>query len=251
MEGASALVTGASHGLGAFIARRLGRDGWPVGVNYPPAADGERTRALAVVADIRAAGGTAEAVAADVTDEEQVRALVAQTAAALGPVDVLVVNATGPQPATALEDLTWRAHLDQLEFFVKSPTLLVQAVLPHMKQRGSGRIVQIGSDMPERAVPGSSAYAAAKAAQLSLTRVWARELGPHGITVNLVAPGWIPVERHAGSTARERDGYLAGVPLGRFGAPEDIAAAVSYLASDAARFVTGARLPVNGGEVFG
>jgi 3-oxoacyl-[acyl-carrier protein] reductase len=251
VERGSALVTGASRGLGAFIARRLGADGWPVGVNYLPGVEAERERAVKVVADIRAAGGSAEAVAADVTDEEQVVELVAQVAAALGPVEVLVVNATGPQPAIALEELTWRAHLDQLEFFVKSPTLLVQAVLPAMKRRGGGRIVQIGSDMPERALPGWSAYAGAKAAQLSLTRVWARELGPHGITVNLVAPGWIPVERHADATPQDRDGYLAGVPLGRFGAPEDIAAAVSYLASDAARFVTGARLPVNGGEVLG
>ena len=251
VERGSALVTGASRGLGAFIARRLAADGWPVGVNYPPGVRGERDRAAKVVAEIEAAGGQAEAVAADVTDEEQVRELVAQTAAALGPIEVLVVNATGPQPVIALEELTWRAHLDQLEFFVKSPTLLVQAALPAMKRRGGGRIVQVGSDMPERALPGWSAYAGAKAAQLSLTRVWARELGPYGITVNLVAPGWIPVERHAGATAQERDGYLAGVPLGRFGTPQDIADAVSYLASDAARFITGVRLPVNGGEVFG
>jgi 3-oxoacyl-[acyl-carrier protein] reductase len=250
-ERGSALVTGASHGLGAFIARRLGADGWPVGVNYPPGLEVERERAAGVVAEIRGAGGRAEAVAADATDEEQVRGLVAQTAAALGPVEVLVVNATGPQPVVALEELTWRAHLDQLEFFVKSPTLLVQAVLPGMKRRGGGRIVQIGSDMPERALPGCSAYAGAKAAQLGLTRVWAKELGPHGITVNLVAPGWIPVERHADATAQERDGYLAGVPLGRFGTPQDVAGAVSYLASDEARFVTGARLPVNGGEILG
>lgn len=251
VERGSALVTGASRGLGAFIARRLGADGWSVGVNYLPGVEAERERAVKVVADIRAAGGSAEAVVADVTDEDQVQELVARAAAALGPVEVLVVNATGPQPVVAVEELTWRAHLDQLEFFVKSPTLLVQAVLPAMKRRGGGRIVQIGSDMPERALPGWSAYAGAKAAQLSLTRVWARELGPHGITVNLVAPGWIPVERHADATPQDRDGYLAGVPLGRFGAPEDIAAAVSYLASDAARFVTGARLPVNGGEVLG
>ena len=251
VERGSALVTGASRGLGAFVARRLGADGWPVAVNHPPGVQAEREGAAKVVADVRAAGGRAEAVGADVTDEEQVRRLVADAAAALGPIEVLVVNATGPQAAVPLEELTWRAHLDQLEFFVKSPTLLVQAVLPAMKRHGGGRIVQIGSDMPERALPGWSAYAAAKAAQLSLTRVWARELGPYGITVNLVAPGWIPVERHADAAPRERDEYVAGVPLGRFGTPQDIAAAVSYLASDAARFVTGARLPVNGGEVLG
>jgi 3-oxoacyl-[acyl-carrier protein] reductase len=166
-------------------------------------------------------------------------------------VDVLVVNATGPQPPIAVEDLTWQAHLDQLLYFVKSPTLLLQAVLPDMKRRGGGRIVQIGSDIVEGAVPGMSAYAGAKAAQLGMTRTWARELGPHGVTVNLVAPGWIRVERHADATPEELSGYLAGVPLGRFGTPDDVAAAVSFLAGDAGRFVTGARLPVNGGAVLG
>jgi len=249
----SALVTGASHGLGAHIARRLAADGWPTAVNYPSGAqaDVEREKAQRVVEEIRAGGAVAEAFAADATDEEQVRDLVAEAASALGPVDVLVVNATGPQPVVPVEELTWQRHLDQLEYFVKSPTLLVQAVLPEMKRRGGGRIVQIGSDIVEGALPGWSAYAAAKAAQLELTRIWARELGPHGITVNLVAPGWIPVERHADSTPEERVRYLAQVPLERFGSPEDVAAAVSFLAGDAARFVTAARLPVNGGAVLG
>ena len=105
----------------------------------------------------------------------------------------------GPQPVVPLEELSWQDHLDQLLFFVKSPTLLGQAVLPAMKERGRGRIVQIGSDIFERAVPGMSAYVAAKGAQLGLTRSWARELGPFGITVNYVAAtGWIQVEMQAG-----------------------------------------------------
>jgi 3-oxoacyl-[acyl-carrier protein] reductase len=238
-----ALVTGASRGLGAMIAQRLGGDGWAVAVNYFSELDG----AARVVTTIRAKGGVAEAFKGDVTDEADVSALVAEVGARLGPVEVLVVNATGPQPEATIEELTWQAHLDQLTFFVKSPTLLVQAALPGMRELGRGRVIQIGSDMVERALPGWSAYAAAKAAQLGLTRVWARELGPSNITVNVVAPGWIPVERHAGA---DTTGYASEVPLQRTGTPHEIAAAVSFLASDAASFITGERLTVNGGHTI-
>lgn len=246
-----ALVTGAARGLGAFIARRLAADGFAVAVNDWPGARGSMDEAYRVCADIRSAGGVAEAFAADVTDESAVPDLVGRVADRFGPVDVLVVNATGPQPQVAIEDLTWQAHLDQLTFFVKSPTLLLRAVLPGMKSGGRGRIIQIGSDLFERALPGMSAYVAAKGAQLGLTRSWARELGPYGITVNLVAPGWIPVERHAGVSPADRSDYVADVPLRRFGTPAEVAAAVSFLASDAAAFVNGERIGVNGGHTIG
>lgn len=236
-----ALVTGASRGLGAAIARRLGADGWAVAVNYRS----DRAGAEAVTGDIRAAGGRAEAFAADVTDEAGVAELVDRVADRLGAVETLVLNATGPQPEVPLEELGWQAHMDQLVFFVKSPTLLVQACLPAMKERRRGRVIQIGSDIVDRGLPHMSAYVAAKGAQHAMTRSWARELGPYGVTVNVVAPGWIPVERHAGLDVT---GYLADVPVGRVGTPEDVAAAVSYLASDAAAYVTGQRLTVNGGH---
>jgi len=236
-----ALVTGASRGLGAAIARRLGADGWAVAVNFRT----ERGPAEQVVAGIRAAGGRAEAFAGDVTDEAATARLVSQVSDRLGPVHALVLNATGPQPEVPIEDLTWQAHLDQLTFFVKSPTLLVQACLRAMKERGGGRVIQIGSDIVDRSLPLMSAYIAAKGAQHAITRSWARELGPHGITVNLVAPGWIPVERHAGMAV---DAYRAEVPLRRMGTPEEVAAAVAFLASDAAAFITGERITVNGGH---
>ena len=247
MSAGVALVTGASRGLGAAIARRLGSDGWAVAVNYRSGSE----PAGHLVQQIRDAGGIAQPFQADVTDEQAVAALIDRITAQLGTVDVLVANATGPQPEVDVEDLTWQHHLDQLLFFVKSPTLLVRAVLPGMKARRRGRIVQIGSDMVDRALPGWSAYAAAKAAQLSLTRTWARELGPAGITVNLVAPGWIPVERHATASEQEREGYRADVPLGRLGAPADVADVVAFLASDSAAFVTGQRITVNGGHTLG
>ncbi|WP_327580632.1 SDR family oxidoreductase [Nonomuraea sp. NBC_00507] len=236
-----ALVTGASRGLGAVIARRLAADGLAVAVNAGKDADGVQQ----VVDALRAAGGVAEGFLADVTEESGVAGLVERIAGRLGPVDVLVANATGPQPLIPMEDLTWEAHLDQLRFFVKSPTLLVQAVLPGMRERGGGRVIQIGSDVVDRNLPGMSAYIAAKSAQHALTEAWARELGPYGVTVNVVAPGWIPVERHTGL---DQSGYLEEVPLRRMGTPEDVAAAVSFLASDGGAFITGQRVTVNGGH---
>ncbi|MGI8457613.1 MAG: SDR family oxidoreductase [Propionibacteriaceae bacterium] len=239
----AAIVTGASRGLGAAIARRVAVDGWAVAVNYRSDAAG----ADAVVASIRATGGTAEALHADVTDEDGVSRLIAATTKRLGPVGAVVANATGPQPGLRLDELSWRAHLDQLEYFVKSPTLLVKAALPSFRARGGGRVVMIGSDMIDRALPASSAYVAAKSAQLGLVKIWAKELGPDHVTVNVVAPGWIPVERHAGVDVTA---YEAEVPLGRMGVPADVAAMVAYLISDAGAFVTGQTVTVNGGHVL-
>jgi 3-oxoacyl-[acyl-carrier protein] reductase len=238
-----AVVTGASKGLGAHIARRLAADGWAVAVNYHAGKDA----AEAVVDDIRRTGGVAEAFGADVVDEAAVTALFAEVEQRLGPVRAVVANATGLQPEIGLEKLTWRAHLDQLEFFVKSPTLLVQAALPGMRAHGGGRVILIGSDQADRASPLMSAYVAAKSAQVGLTKVWAKELGPENITVNLVQPGWIPVERHEGLDTTD---YAAEVPLRRMGTPEEIASMVGYLASDSAGFVTGQRITVNGGHVI-
>ena len=240
----TALVTGASRGLGAAIAKRLAADGFAVAVNYAASRSG----ADRVVADINEAGGVAEPFQADITDEASVTALFQDIREKLGPATVVVANATGPQPEIAAEELTWRDHLDQLEFFVKSPTLLLQAALPDMRAAGRGRLIQIGSDVFERSLPGMSAYTAAKGAQWGLTRVWAKEFGRDGITVNLVAPGWVPVERHGELLDADLAGYLADVAVGRMGIPDDVAAAVAYLASDDAAFITGQRLTVNGGH---
>jgi 3-oxoacyl-[acyl-carrier protein] reductase len=246
-HGRVALVTGSSRGLGAAIARRLARDGLAVAVNGLTGDD----QAAAVAAGIRASGGTAEVFCADVTDEDQAAGLAAAITGRLGPVDVLVLNATGPQPPAPVTDVAWADHLAQLSFFAKSPILLGRALLPGMRARRYGRIVHIDSEVALRPPPGRSAYATAKAAQVGLALSWAVELAPSGITVNTVAPGFIPVERHADVPAEVRNAYLASVPAGRMGTPEDIAHAVSFLASDGAGFITGQRIIVDGGRSLG
>lgn len=241
------LVTGSSRGLGRHIASRLARDGLSVAVNgLHDDAQSEET-----VREIRAGGGVAEAFEADVTAESATAELVHSIERALGPVDVLVVNATGPQPEAPVELVTWDDHLAQLEFFVKSAVLLGRAVVPGMRERGWGRIVEIDSEVVDVPPPGRSAYATAKSAQVGLMRSWARELAPVGITVNAVAPGFIPVERHVDVAPEGLSAYLSSVPVGRMGVPEDVAHAVSFFASDSAGFITGQRVVVDGGRGLG
>ena len=240
------LITGASRGLGAAIAVEQGAVDNNVAVNY----FNSEAAAEKLCVRIRDAGGTARAFKADVRDEAEVDRLVGEVEKAFGGVDVLVVNATGPQPLLSIEQQTWQSYLDQLEFFVKSPLLLLKRVLPGMRARGFGRIINIGSEVMELGNPRFANYVAAKGAQLGLTRSWARELGHSGITVNLVAPGWIPVERHSDVPQAELEAYRRGVPMGHMGKPEDVAKMVAYLASDGAGFITGQKFAANGGNTL-
>jgi 3-oxoacyl-[acyl-carrier protein] reductase len=241
-----ALVTGASRGLGAAIARALAQEGAKVAVNYFNSP--EKCQKLA--AEICAAGGTAKAFGADVTDEGQVHTLVSEVTREWGPIDILVPNATGPQPTLTIEELSWRACLDQLEFFVKSPVLLAKEVVGSMKARKYGRIINIGSEVFELGFGGYSNYVSAKGAQLGLTRSWAKELGPWGITVNIVSPGWIPTERHVGVSDKDKAAYASHTALKRMGVPADVGRTVAFLASDAAAFITGQKISVNGGKTL-
>jgi 3-oxoacyl-[acyl-carrier protein] reductase len=248
----TALVTGASRGLGAAMATALAEAGHRVAVNYFRNA----ARAEQLCADLRDRGLIAQAFGADVRDETEVARLAGEVTAAFGPVEIAVLNATGPQPMLSIEQQTWAAYLDQLEFFVKSPLLVAQAVLPGMRERGFGRIIQIGSEVVELGNPRFANYVAAKAAQLGQTRSWARELGacelrPSGITVNLVAPGWIPTERSVDATEADKMAYVRGVPMGRMGLAEEVGRVVAFLASDAASFVNGQKIAVNGGNTLG
>ena len=245
LSGRVALVTGASRGLGAAIARKLGACGARVAVNYFGSPD----KAEGVAEQIRRGGGEAVALKGDVRNEAEVAALVSETQSRFGPIDILVPNATGPQPFIRIEELDWRKCLDQLEFFVKSPMLLTQAVVGGMKQRRFGRIVNIGSEVLEKGVPEFSNYVSAKGAQLGLTRSWAMELAERRVTVNVVAPG--PTD-----TPMLTDPGRAATPprppaLGRFISPTEVAALTAFLLGPEGGMITGQQLVMCGGASLG
>jgi 3-oxoacyl-[acyl-carrier protein] reductase len=231
----TALITGASRGLGSAIALEQAAAGSNVAINYFNNSEA----AERLCQRIQQGRGCIRAFKADVRDESDVARLVCEVTDAFGGIDILVVNATGPQPFLSIEEQTWESYLDQLEYFVKSPLLLLKQVLPGMKDRGFGRVVNIGSEVFELGNPRFANYVAAKGAQLGLTRSWARELAPTGITVNLVAPGWIPTDRHVDATRDDLNSYIQSVPMGRMGSMSDVAKMVAFLTSDAAGFITG------------
>jgi len=235
---AAALVTGASKGIGAAIARALAADGWAVGVNYRSDASGAR----AVVQDIEAAGGSAAEVHGDVADGG-VDELFAGTEEALGAPVLLLVNNAGVRAdglALQLDDESWQTVIDTN--LTAAFRLTRRALRPMIRAR-YGRIVNIASVVGPRANAGQPNYAAAKAGLIGLTKTVAAEVARRGVTVNAVAPGFI-------ATAMTEDlppEAIQAVPARRAGTPEEVAAAVRFLASDDAAYVTGTTLYVDGG----
>jgi 3-oxoacyl-[acyl-carrier protein] reductase len=237
-EGA-ALVTGASRGIGAAIARALAADGWPVAVNYRSGADA----AAAVAEEIAAAGGRAEALQGDVADPETPARLLDASQEALGaPVLVLVnnagVRADGLSPQLSDED--WATVL---ETNLTATFRLTRRALRPMLRARFGRIVNVSSIVGQKANPGQANYAAAKAGVVGFTKTVAAEVARRGVTVNAVAPGFIATDM----TAELGEELLGLIPARRVGRPEEVAAAVRFLCSEEAAYVTGATLTVDGG----
>lgn len=243
LKGRVALVTGSSTGLGKAIAISLGKAGATVAMNYY----NNDARAAQALSEFREAGGQGEMFRANVIDPEDVNRLYGEIREKLGPVDILVCNATPDQPQKPIEEYDWNFYQSMLDFFIKSPYLLSLACLPHMKQQKWGRIINITSEVFQMGVSPFTAYVAAKGGQTGFSRSLARELAPHQITVNMIAPGWIPVERHEKDPQELKDGYFANIPMQRWGVPEDVGAAVCFYASDEAAFITGQTVSVNGG----
>jgi 3-oxoacyl-[acyl-carrier protein] reductase len=246
LERRTALVTGASRGLGRAIALRLARGGVAVGVNYREQGEA----ADAVVAEIRAGGGRALAVRADVGDAAEVHDMVGRVARGLGPVDILVNNA-GVARLGDLAKFDAEQMEDMRRINVDGLVTVTRAVVEGMKGRGFGRIVNVTSIAAlGTAMAGTTFYAATKAAVVVLTRRFALELGPHGITVNAVAPGFVLTDMAAaGRTESDFAAIAAKSMVRRIGKPEDVANAVAFLASPESGFITAQILTVDGGRM--
>jgi 3-oxoacyl-[acyl-carrier protein] reductase len=243
LAGRVALVTGNSTGLGKAIGLVLGRAGAAVPVNYFH----NETRAQETLAEYQAAGIRTMLIQANAICPTDVARMVDQIESSWGTVDIVVPNATCDQPQRPIEEYDWDFYQSMIDFFLKSPYLLTRRTLPAMKTKRFGRIINITSEVFHRAVSPFSAYVAAKGAQVGWSRSMSQELAPFGITVNMVAPGWIPVERHVHDPEEQKQGYLNLIPAGHWGTPADVAHAVLYLASEQAGFVTGQTVAVNGG----
>ncbi len=238
LDGKTALVTGASGGIGAAIARALYAQGAAVTLS------GTRREALdALAAEL---GSRAHVCPAELRDPAAAEPLLAAAEAAAGPLTILVNNAglTRDGLALRMKDEDFAAVLD---VDLAAPFRLARAALRGMLKRRAGRIVNIGSVVGSTGNAGQANYAAAKAGLVGMTKALAQEVGSRGITVNVVAPGYIDTAMTEGLPPAQRERLLGAIPLGRMGRPEDVAAAVAYLASDEAAWVTGATLHVNGG----
>ena len=245
ISGRTALVTGASRGIGAATAVALARAGCAkVLVHYASSAEAAGQTARRV----REAGAEAELLCGDLSTEAGIREFVQALGERARAVDILVNNAGSLLQRARLTEMTYDLYNRVMDLNAKSAWFITQAVAPHMAARGHGVIVHVSSIAARTGGGvGATVYAAAKAAVSAFAKGMARELAPFGITVNMVAPGWIPVERHANDPQEEKDAYRALIPMGRWGTPQDVADAVLYFASEEASFVTGQTLCVNGG----
>lgn len=241
LEGQVALVTGASRGIGQAVARELAHQGATV-IGTATTEEG----AGRITAYLQEAGAKGRGAVLEVRDQAQVDALIARIEKEFAPVTILVNNAgiTRDNLAMRMKDEEWDGVIDTN---LKSVFRLCKAVMRGMMKARQGRIVNITSVVGHAGNPGQANYCAAKAGVSGLSRSLAKELGSRNITVNCVAPGFIDTDMTKALDEKQKAGLLANIPLGRLGKPEDIAAAVAFLASPAAAYVTGTTVHVNGG----
>ncbi|RMF45009.1 MAG: 3-oxoacyl-[acyl-carrier-protein] reductase [Deltaproteobacteria bacterium] len=239
--GKIAFITGASRGIGRAIALELARQGASI-----VAAGRDQAALESVAAEIRALDAEVEVVTGDVSEADSIDAMVARGAERFGRIDILVNNAglTRDGLLLRMKDEDWDAVLNAN---LKGAFMLTRAVARLMTRQRYGRIVNISSVVGEMGNPGQANYCASKAGMIGLTKSNARELARRNVTVNAVTPGFIETSMTEAMTDKARDEMSSQIPLGRLGTPEDVASAVAFLASEAAGYVTGQVLGVNGG----
>ncbi len=240
-----ALVTGSSRGLGRAMAEELGAAGYGVAVHYVSSSG----PADEVVAGIRAAGADAHAFGADVASPEACQQLIKDVTERFGRLDVLVNNAgiTRDTLVLRMKDDDWRSVLDTN---LSAAFYLSRAALRGMLRSGAGRVINVSSIVGIRGNAGQANYVAAKAGLIGLTKSLAREYAAKGVTVNAVAPGFIESDMTSKLSPELREAYLKEIPAGRFGTPGDVAKVVAFLASEAAAYVNGQTIVVDGGMVM-
>lgn len=245
LDGKAALVTGASRGIGAEIAKQLAKEGARVAVNY----SGSQSKAEEVVNEIIAAGGQAFAIQASVSDAENVTEMVKQTIEQFGSVDILVNNAgiTRDNLLMRMKESEWD---DVIDTNLKGVFLCTKAVTRQMMKQRAGKIINIASIVGVSGNAGQANYVAAKAGVIGLTKTTAKELASRHINVNAIAPGFITTEMTDELSDDVKNQMLTQIPLSKLGNPQDVAKAVVFLASDDASYITGQTLHVDGGMVM-
>ncbi|MGB3391096.1 MAG: 3-oxoacyl-ACP reductase family protein [Pseudaminobacter sp.] len=241
LQGKSVLITGGSRGIGAVVARRFASLGSRVAIGYRS----DKEAAEELLGELSAGGGEAIAVQGDIADPDDIDKIVGSTAGHFGRIDV-VVNCAAIGPYRPLGEMDATFVRTMLDTNILSVVMMTQAVLPHMPSPG-GRIVNFASALAYRPIPTSSVYSASKAAVVTLTHAFGKELGPKGITVNAVAPGVIETDMTTRIIAERGEQILAATPLARIGQPDDIAGIVTFLASPEAGWITGRTIVADGG----
>ncbi|SFD74627.1 3-oxoacyl-[acyl-carrier protein] reductase [Paenibacillus catalpae] len=246
LTGKVALVTGATGELGRVIALTLAESGADIALHY----HSNEAKAAELKSAIEALGRRAASIKADVTKQDSIEALKQTVESSLGHVDIVVANAVVQYKWTSVLEQPAEDYASQFESCVMQSVYLAKAFIPAMIEKKDGRFIGINTECSMQNFPTQSAYVAGKRGMDGVYRVLAKEVGEHQITVNQVAPGWTISERERTNGLDESEGYVKNVPLKRRGTDQEIANAVAFLASDLASFITGAYIPVNGGNVM-
>ena len=246
LKGRTAIISGSTRGVGFAVAEALARAGANVTINYHQ----NEQKAQSALDRLNSLGSCAIAVKADVSLEEGALKLVSEASAAFGNIDILVNNAHGNIIRSPFETSGWDEHQSHLDGILRSAFFLTRAVVPGMKERRRGRIVNVGNNMVMQPIRGYSALSSSMAALLGFTRNLSAEAGPWGITVNMVSPGFVMTGDAPNTTETVLAAIADTTPMKRLAVPEDIAGAVLFFCSDLSRFVTGANLSVDGGKVM-